>query len=601
MQDARRSRIRAERVRELYGRPGGRAFAPHVILALAALESLVVIWLRVEPARALAWLALMLTVQLGLVALIAVFHSRPRSDEELPLWARLRTVAEIVHGLAWASSFYLVYTPGEMVSLISCTALITGMSAGIAAGLGVHLPSMAAFVTASIPTSIAVLLATRTGPTEVYTSAMLVGGGLLVLANAARMSGLYDESIRLRLDLAAQLDERRQLQEAAEEGRRLAEEAAVERIRFFGAASHDLRQPVHALGLYASLLRRDPPARERRELIANIAVCVDSLDRLFNAILGVARAAKADHKEQSVAFPLQDVFDRTVLQFAPEAERRGLDLRQRRTALWVRGDPGVAERILSNLAANAVRYTERGGVLIAARPRRGSVELIVADTGVGLEEAERHRIFDAFYQVGLPHRDRAQGFGLGLATVRQLCLSHGYDIDVRSEPGRGTLFRVSLPRATAVAEPPPASPAGPEVPARLHVLLVEDDPLVADAVARLLTAWEASVHVCASADEALSALDGAREGRWHAILDYRLPGAKTGLDLADEIRRRYGGAVAISLLTGEVDPAVFEAAGRRGITVLQKPLKPIRLRALLATEAAAAEPRRAAPPAVLQA
>lgn len=580
--DARNAVIRSERVRELYGRRGTPIFASYAIFAITAVESTALIWARVEPARALSWVGVMLAVQLGLAGLVRAFHRRPRRDDELGRWAAFRAAAEIVHGLAWASMFFLVHTPGEMVTLISCMTLIGGISAGIAAGLGVHLPTMGAFVAASMLPSIAVLLATRAGPAEVYASAMLFGASLLTLANAARMSGLYEEAIRLRLDLAAQVEERRKLQEAAEEGRRLAEDAAAERMRFFGAASHDLRQPVHALGLYASLLRRDPPARERRELIGNVVACVDSLDRLFNAILGVARAAKERHEERIVAFPLQDVFDRVLLQLGPEAERRGLRLRQRRTSRWVRGDPGVVERIVVNLAANAVRYTEQGGVLIGARMRGDFVELVVADTGVGLTDADRARIFDAFYQVGVPHRDRAQGFGLGLATVRQLCLTHGYRIDVTSELGRGTLFRVQLPLAQPAQ---PALPAAPETPVRLNVLLVEDDPLVADAVTRLLTAWEAAVHVCANGDEALALLDRLPGGRWHALLDYRLPGEETGLDLADRIRERHGKRVAISLLTGEVDPAVFAGAEQRGVAVLQKPLKPIRLRALLANDA----------------
>jgi len=255
----------------------------------------------------------------------------------------------------------------------------------------------------------------------------------------------------------------------------------------------------------------------------------------------------------------------------------------------VRGDPGVVERVLTNIVANAVRYTQRGGVLVGARSRGHDVDLIVADTGVGLSDEHRRRMFDAFFQVGLPHRDRAQGFGLGLATVRQLCLTHGYEVTVRSELGRGTYFRVSLRKAAPHLRQLAAPPAL-EMPARLNVLVVEDDPLVADAIARLLAAWDVAAHVCPNADEALNVLETRSAGRWHAILDYRLPGVGTGIDLADTIVARHGQAVAISLLTGEADPAVFAAAEQRGLLVLHKPLKPIRLRALLATEAASAAP-----------
>jgi len=589
MDRARTELFEAARVRELYGRRGGlRAYAASLIALLAAGQAVAVIWPTLVQPTAVAWLGLMLLVQGGLMALTRAFHARVRPDRELAAWGRARAAAEIVHGGAWAMAFPLVYVPGQPITLVAVLGMVAGMIGGVAAGLAVHMPAMAGFVAASVSTSVAALLLMRTGPMEGYAAVMMLACGLLSLANAARASALYNEAIGLRLDLAAELEARRRLQEEAEEGRQLAEAATAERVRFFGAASHDLRQPVHALGLYASLLRRDPPARERRELIANIAACVDSLDRLFNGILGVARAAKARHEDQLLDFPLQEVFDRVALHLGPEAHGRGLALRLRPTRLWVRGDPGVAERILANLAGNAVRYTERGGILIGARRRGAFVDLVVADTGVGLAPADRTRIFDAFYQVGVPHRDRAQGFGLGLATVRQLCASHGYDVEVRSELGCGSRFRVSfphvMPEGTVQSAAPPAADAL-AMPVSLNVLLVEDDPLVADAVTRLLVAWGAAVHVCRDATEALALLERVKGGRWHAILDYRLPGDRTGLDLADEIRARRDRRITISLLTGEADPAVFAAAEQRGILVLQKPLKPIRLRALLAREA----------------
>lgn len=597
MDRARAELFRAERVRELYGRRAGLgAYAASLIALLAAGQAVAVIWPTLVQPSAMAWLGLMLLVQGGLMALTRRFHARVRTDRELAAWARARAAAEIVHGGAWAMAFPLVYVPGQPITLVAVLGMVAGMIGGVAAGLAVHMPAMAGFVAASVSTSVAALLLMRSGPMEGYAAVMMLACGLLSLANAARASVLYNEAIGLRLDLATQLEARRRLQEEAEEGRQLAEAAAAERVRFFGAASHDLRQPVHALGLYAALLRRDPPARERRELIANIAACVDSLNRLFNGILGVARAAKARHDDQLIDFPLQEVFDRVALHLGPEAQDRGLSLRLRPTRLWVRGDPGVAERILGNLAGNAVKYTERGGVLVGARRRGAFVDLVVADTGVGLSAADRARIFDAFYQVGLPHRDRTQGFGLGLATVRQLCASHGYAVDVRSELGRGARFRVSLPRGAAQGVPGAALTAdAPDMPVSLNVLLVEDDPLVADAVTRLLVAWGAAVHVCRDAGEALALLDRVKGGRWHAILDYRLPGERTGLDLADDIHARQDRRITISLLTGEADPAVFAAAEQRGILVLQKPLKPIRLRALLARETAATAAQDAGP------
>lgn len=587
---ARGAQIRFDRIREVYGRPGTPIYATPVLLTYLVVQTVALLWRLVDVQRALIWAGVMLLVQLCFGLLLWRFHHRVRTDDELPTWASVRTAFEAIHGLAWASSAALLLRPGEPVALLGVMVTLVGLVTANAASLAVHVPSVIAFVTAAMAPAIVILSLGHGGPPEVYAAIMLFTTLLAVVANALRMSAVYDEGIRLRLDLKQQVEQRRALQEIAEAARLEAENAAAERNRFFGAASHDLRQPVHALGLYASLLRRDPPARERRELIANVAACVDSLERLFNAILGVARAADSDRRKDVVAMELQDLIDRVVLQLKPEAEARGLRLRVRRTSARVEADPGDLERILTNLVANGIRYTERGGVLVGARRRGRGVDLIVVDTGVGLREEDQQRIFEPFYQVGVPQRDRDQGFGLGLATVRQLCLRHGYEIDVCSQFGWGARFRVSLPPATQETRLAPAAAAADEVPDKLNVLLVEDDPLVADAVRRILEAWDVTVHVSATAEGGLAVLRRAGPGRWHALLDYRLPGGFTGLELAEEIRTHHGAGVRITLITGEADPAVFEAAKRSGFLVLQKPLRPIRLRALLGSELALTAP-----------
>jgi signal transduction histidine kinase len=577
--------VRAERVRELYGQPGVAGYAANAIVVMLIMEVVVIVWPVTRPEPVLAWAGIMLAVQAALCALVWAFHRRPQPSAGLRAWGRRRAALEAAHGLGWALSVLLVHTPGETISLLAIMVTVVGLTSGVAAGLAVHMPSLASFVACAMLPAAGFLLWVRAGAAEVYAAVMMTTTLALVLANAARMSLLYEESIRLRLNMGAQIDERRQLQEAAEQGRFLAEAAAAERVRFFGAASHDLRQPVHALGLYAALLRRDPPAAERRELITGIAACVDALERLFTSILGVAHAADARQKAAARPLAVQEVIAAVVAQFRPEAARRGLTLRAPSTSLWVQGDPAVLERILANLLANALRYTQKGGVLVGARRRGGSVDLVVADTGVGLSPADCQRIFDPFFQVGRPAGGRSEGFGLGLATVRQLSLTHGYQVGVQSTPDRGSLFRVTAQRAARTAEAPP--PGGQEVvPSSLRVLLVEDDHLVADAVTRMLSAWGVDIRAVQTAPEALEVLASQPAGRWHAILDYRLAGPRNGLELAIEIRARHGAAVSLSLLTGEADPAIFEAARDAGVLVLQKPLKPIRLRALLAASGA---------------
>jgi len=574
-------RIRVERIRDVFGRSGTPIYAATAILCVIAVETVAIIWGVVDPRRALLWLLLVLLAEASVGLVIRAFHRRPRTDDEVMRWGRLKAAHEAAHGLVWSLSVPLLTARGGDISLLATLMSLVALVSGASPSFAVHLPTALNFISFALLPATAYLFLTQTTPIEGYAATMLVAAFLLSAANAVRWSAVYAEGIELRLDLAAGIEERRQLLAEAETARRLAEEAAAERIRFFGAASHDLRQPVHALGLYTSLLRNDPPPKERRELIDNVATCVDSLEHLFNAILGVARAAGDRQADAPVAFPLQEVVDRVVLQFRPEAAARGLELRRVRTSAWVIASPTAAERILANLVANAVRYTERGKILVGVRRRGDAVEVAVADTGVGMSEPDRERAFDAFFRVRSPQAGGREGFGLGLATVRQLCLTYDHPLAVRSEPGRGTCFTVRLPRADPGSVPLDAPEETP-APPKLNVLLVEDDRLVADAVAKLLDAWGVTVHPCATGDEAMAAL-AAAPGRWHAIVDYRL-GDETGLEIAARIQARYGDRVPISLLTGEADPALFEAAQRQGIAVLHKPLKPIRLRALLAPE-----------------
>lgn len=411
---------------------------------------------------------------------------------------------------------------------------------------------------------------------------LALAAGLLILARrlacaAPNLAALEHE---VRQEMSGLIEQERARMAKATQEAALVEMASSEKTRFWSAASHDLKQPVHALGLYTALLRKDPPEAERRELIDHITSCVGSLTGLFDAILGVTHAETAHLQAKAAAFPLQRVIDQVMVQLRPSAEARGLSLRMVPTTLWVNADPAVIERILGNLLSNAIRYTDQGRILVGVRRRPGACSLIVADTGVGLAAHDQNRIFDDFFQVNNPERRRDKGYGLGLSTVHRLCAALDYEIEVKSSPGKGSLFAVTLPldsptHAEEVQEPVHT------LESDLNVLFVEDDPLVRDAMNRMLKDWGVRVSMCTNGDEAMAILSQEFDKRWHVLLDYSLEDNENGLQVADRIRTILGDGPVISLVTGEDDPAVDAGAAERGITVLRKPLKPIRLRALL--------------------
>lgn len=569
----------AEQIRLSYRGSRGTALVALLVLLTACADSLA-LWGLVRPQRVLAWLAVLVLIQgAGLWLQWAYGRGEPRPDEAMPVWGRLKMAQAGALGLAWGLGVILLNDPANPYTLLYPVFGMVAVAAGSAVLHAGLLPALQAFLAGSLLPSVLYLLSLRQwSATYVALGLLMLGGFLLV---AGRQAGrALSEALQMRLEAAELLEQERQLLAKAEHGAALTELAAAEKTRFWSAASHDLKQPLHALGLYSALLRKDPADAERRELIDHITSCVGSLTGLFDAILGVTHAETAHLNAKSAAFPLQRVVDQVLVQVSPGARAKGLTVRNVPTSLWVHADPAVIERILGNLLSNAVRYTEAGRILVGVRRRPGACSLVVADTGVGIAAHDQSRIFDDFFQVHNPARERDKGYGLGLSTVHRLCAALGYEIEVHSAPGKGSSFAVTLPLDSPVDAQEVQEPV-PTLEADLNVLFVEDDPLVRDAMNRLLKDWGVRVSMCACGDEALAILSQEFDKRWHVLLDQQLADNETGLQVADRIRAVIGDGPVISLVTGEVDEAVDRGAAERGIVVLRKPLKPIRLRALL--------------------
>jgi signal transduction histidine kinase len=547
----------------------------------------VLLWDTVPRMRIIPWVAMICACHAGGAILQLVSHRRLRPGaQQAARWARYKVIQRTLMGLAWGSSVPLLYVPEITETLLVPVIVIVALtSASISTHADYPASLNALLLSCLLPPAIFLLGFASAGQAETFTGyTLLILLGVLISAGRSVTRTVAD-ALLARIDLAEALAQERRQRIETERARSEAEAAKEQTTRFFTSVSHDLRQPAHALGLYMSLLRRNPPERERQELIDNIASCADNLDSLFYALLGASEAIEAPAKLSMTAMPLRKLIAQAVVQFTPEAQRKGIDLRAAQTSLWVRTDEAALGRILGNLVANAIRYTESGKVLIGVRRRRNGCALVVADSGIGIAPEHQGRVFADFYQVNNPGRDRHQGFGLGLATVRRLCDSLRTQIELRSKLGRGSMFSVELECVEAEMElARTEEPGAPS--ANLHVLLVEDDALVSDAMQKMLADWDMSMRTCATGDEALAILNASPRHRWHVLLDYRLAGDENGLDIADRLRASCDPVPAISLITGEADPAVFERAATLGIVVLSKPVKPIRLRGLLAARAA---------------
>ncbi len=361
----------------------------------------------------------------------------------------------------------------------------------------------------------------------------------------------------------------------------MAERANTAKSRFFAAASHDLRQPLHALSLFVATLKARNRQPETQPLIDNIEAATAAMELLFNALLDISRLDAGAIEAHPVHFPLQKMLDDLDKQFGGQASEKHLRLRFRPCALTLYSDPMLIERILVNLIANAIRYTDDGGVLVACRQRGRMVRLAVYDTGRGIPEDQQESVFQEFVQLHNAARDRSKGLGLGLAIVSRLGRLLGHRIDLRSHPGHGSAFSIDVPLGDPALVLPSAPPAAPgQMPGDALVLLVDDESAILRGMAELFDNWNIDLVTAHSTDEAEQWLDSLGRAPDVIVSDYRMPD-EDGIDVIERLRRKYGREIPAILVTGDTAPDTIQRIGQAGFPLMHKPLRPAKLRALL--------------------
>jgi len=371
-------------------------------------------------------------------------------------------------------------------------------------------------------------------------------------------------------------------QKIAERTRQL-DQANRAKSRFLAAASHDLRQPVHALGLYVAQYRDAVSGAERERLQEKIEASSAAVADLIEALLDISKLDAGTVQPQSSAFSLQLLFDRIDSSFSVAAQSKGLRFRVRPTRLHVTTDPMLIERILLNLVANAVRYTNEGGVLVAARRRGGRVRVEVWDSGIGIPADQQAHVFEEFYQANTGVAGQGKGLGLGLAIVERLAGVMGIDFSFRSVEGRGSMFAIELPFASPANGPT----SGLTTASRamrfdgVRVLVLDDDSAALDAAAGLLRQWGCEVSACVDGHDAVAALGEPPVAPGVIVSDYQLAGGELGTEVIRRIRQLCGQNVPAVVVSGNVTRDVQQSSRDGGFHVLHKPLQAAKLRALL--------------------
>ena len=588
---AREIAVRADLIRSIYGH------IPRSSLGVLAGALTVAwgMWGQVAHTTLVLWLMGIGAVLLWRLSLHFAFRRAADVDNRVGTWEWYWTLSTGIHGCVWGSSALFMYVPDSPEYQALLLVALFALSTAAVPLIGRHLPSLYAFVlTVLVP--IIFRLALEGGTIRILLAVIsaLVMYGIFLFGRDLNRTII--DSVRRRYENVALIEQLTEQKAQAEAARREAEEANRMKTRFLAAASHDLRQPLHALGLFSDSLQRRIADPEQKAIAEHIWESVEALEQTFDALLDISRLDAGIVQPKTQAFALMSLFERVASDCAPEATAKGLELKVHTTRLATRSDPVLVEQILRNLVSNAIRYTDHGSVLIGCRARGPAVRVEVWDTGIGIAEDKRTRIFDEFYQAD--ERDRREGLGLGLAIVRRVAHLLSTQIELESSVGRGSVFRFRLPRCALAASDarvpvdPPVTGAAPLREA--IVLVIDDDTPVLEAMREALRSWGVTAVTARSLACALARLPECGRYPDAIVSDFRLGHGASGIEAIKRIQHELGVAVPAMIITGDTAPKSLRVIQASGYCYLPKPVTAERLRAELLKLLDAA---RAVPPA----
>jgi signal transduction histidine kinase/CheY-like chemotaxis protein len=560
---------------------------PTAVGVNAVISSLLCFALRdtVSLQRLGGWLFAIYLIAAVRYVLCRSFNAAVLAPANTSFWRRLAFLGSGINGFFWGLGGIVLYAPHSPASQFLLLITEFGMGAGAAYAAAPAFASVMAYLLPSV------LLSSVPFFLEGDSVHVTLGAMLFVFVAAAThftygISGTIARAIALRFENLDLIDELRNQTLAAEQARQAAEEANVAKSRFLAAAGHDLRQPLHALGFFVDALQEHSLPTDSRSVVSNIRRSVDAMEDLFNSLLDVSRLDAGIVRPRIATIPLAPLMERVRLEYESAARQKGLALSVVRNSLFVRSDPVLLERIMRNLIANAVRYTESGRVILGARRYTDVVRIEVWDSGRGIPQDKHREIFQEFRQLHNPERDRRKGLGLGLAIVERLVKLLDHTLELRSQLGKGSVFSITLPRSCREDFVPGEADGQIVVDrdvANSLILVVDDEPDVRDSMLALLGKWRCEVIVAESCTEMLEKLVSVQRMPDLIVSDYRLRGDESGIDVVARLREEFNAQVPALLVTGDTGMEQLREAENSGLHVLHKPLNPSRLRALIAT------------------
>lgn len=555
-------------------------YVPIVLFSNFMIAGLLLVVLWNQPAISTAYLVNWGLAMVGMIVFraicLGIYQKWPPSEKYAVIWGYVATFGSGLAGILWGgTAFFLLLTPEIDYQLMGMLVLATA-GAGAISLLTPYLPAFFAYFVPSLLPFVLVLV-WRISAVSLLLAALILLYMIILSLFARKIHAGFVNSLDLKYDninLMAEL--RLQTDEAVRSN--------IAKSRFLAAASHDLRQPMHALGLFVETLKERILYPDLRKIVDNIGNSVEAMNDLFNALLDISKLDAGVIQPIKTDFDILNLLERIHVEFEKQIRDSGLRMSVRTKSAIVYSDAALLERILRNFMTNALRYTKKGGIVIRVRERDTMWCIEVLDSGLGIPDNHLKDIFQEFVQLDNPERDRSKGLGLGLAIVDRLAHLLGHPISVKSKVGRGSVFGIKVPKGDASkvqVRKKEVNEAAFTGFAGVLIIVVDDEAAILEGMRSLLQGWGCDVITAGSGGDMQSALAACDRVPDLIISDYRLRQGETGVQVITRLQQEFNEMIPAVLITGDTAPDRLQEARASGFEIMHKPLQPAKLRALL--------------------
>jgi len=564
---------------------GSRSWAGIVFGQIFVAWAFAIIRWQADPnALFIVWALVLTFIVIGQAALTSNLIKGDLDEATIRL-VRLRfTVFAALVGLCWIVAAFLLFPTESGELQLFFTFAFGGMAMSAVATQHVFLPACFASMGLAIP-CLAIQFYRLDADYNLVQAILLVLYTVVLWSMAIRLHQFAMTRLRLQREketlleeVSKKAEELERARSAEREAREDAEEANAAKSRFLAQSSHDLRQPLHAIGLFLETIPANSIDNRVSHIIDRVKQSLDVLSKLFDSLLDVTLLDTGQVVVKKANFRIDDVLEQTRRDFAPIAKACNVDLRIVRSSLHIHSDPVIARRMIQNLVSNAIRHAENGQVLLGVRRRGRSASIEVHDTGRGISKEDQEKIFREFTRLDVQHTESAPGLGLGLAIVRRMASILGVQVEVSSKLEMGSVFQLNgfdvTEEPVVSVEPSTGQKAGPQLE-NLRVAIFDDDAETLEATGALLANWGCDVRLFSGWPADLG------DRPQVLVCDYELGGGVKGTDVIGSIREQEGAGLPAIVISGNTSPELRARVQAMNIPILHKPVRPVQLRSAM--------------------